>query len=52
MQENKVNNPEQPQLERSDTTNATHERYMQRCIDLALNGREGAKPNGGLSDCC
>ena len=45
MQENKVNNPEQPQLERSDTTNATHERYMRRCIDLALNGREGAKPN-------
>ena len=45
MQENKVNHPEQPQLERSDTTNATHERYMRRCIDLALNGREGAKPN-------
>ena len=45
MQENKVNNPEQPQLERSETTNATHERYMRRCIDLALNGREGAKPN-------
>lgn len=45
MQENKVNHPEQPQLERSETTNAIHERYMRRCIDLALNGREGAKPN-------